>query len=42
MNRSYGWDATVWRLQSHYEETVYFKFPGLPCTHLIDLGRIKG
>ena len=33
--------ATVSRLQSHYEETVYFKFPGLPGTHLIDLRRVK-
>ena len=39
---SYGWGSTVSRLRNHDEETVYFKFPGLPGNHLIDLGRVKG
>ena len=42
MTPSYGWGGTVSGLQSHYEETVYFQFPGLPGTYLIDLGRVTG
>ena len=42
MTPSYAWGSIVSRLQSHYEETVYFQFPGLPATHLIDLGGVKG
>ena len=42
MTPSYGRVSAVSRLQSHYEETVYFQFPGLPGTHLIDVGRVKG
>ena len=38
----YGWGSTVSRLQSHYQETVYFSFPGLPGTCLINLGSAKG
>ena len=40
----YGWSSTVARLQSHYEEAVYFfttKSPGVPGTHFIHLGRRK-
>ena len=42
MARSYGWGATVSKLHRYYEETVYFQFPGLPGTHLIELRRVKG
>ena len=41
----YVWDSTVSRLQSDYEETVYF-LPLSPQvllgTHLINFGGIKG
>ena len=40
----YGWGSTASRLQSHFEEAVYFyntKFPEIPGTNLIDLGRMK-
>ena len=35
----YGWGSTASRLQSHYEEAVYFlpKFPEIHGTHLINL-----
>ena len=39
----YGLGSAASRLQSHYEETVYFlQSPGGPGTHLIDLTRMKG
>ena len=40
----YGWGSTTSRVQSHYEEVVYFlplKFAEIPGTHLISLGRMK-
>ena len=39
----YGRGLTVLRLQSHYEETVYFLIssPGVSSTHLINLRRMK-
>ena len=40
MTPSNGWGSTVSRLQSHYDDTVYFQFLGLSGTHLIDLGRV--
>ena len=44
MVRFYEWDWTASMLQSHYDEAVYFSplsSRKIPCTHLIDLGRIK-
>ena len=40
----HGWGSTMARLQSHYEETLLFttKSPGVPGTHVIDHGRMKG
>ena len=43
----YGQGSTASRLKSHYEDTfrsLLFtsKFPEIPGTHLIDLGRMKG
>ena len=32
----------VLRLKSHYKERVPFFSPGVPGTHFIDLGRMKG
>ena len=40
----YGLGSSVSRLQSHYEETVYFlplKSPGVMSTRLIDLGNAE-
>ena len=40
----YGWGSTASRLQSHFEEAVYFfttKLPEIPGTNLIELGRMK-
>ena len=39
----YGWGSTASRLQSHYEESSLFttKFPEIPGTNFIDLGRMK-
>ena len=40
----YRWGSIVSRLQSHYEESLFFttQFPGIPGTHLINLKRTKG
>ena len=38
----YGWGSTGSRLQSYYEEAVYFLDPEIPGTHLIKLGGMKG
>ena len=41
----YAWGSTASRLQRHFEEAVLpltTKFPEIPDTHLIDLGRMKG
>ena len=40
----YGLGSIVSRLQSYLEKTVYFsttKYPRVPGTHLIDLGKVK-
>ena len=42
MAPSYAWGSIASKLQKLYEKTVYFQFPGLPETHLIDLGGVKG
>ena len=39
----YGWGSTASRLQSHFEEAVYFLSPSAQeVLVLIDLGRMKG
>ena len=40
----YGWDATASRLEPHGGGSLLFttKFPEVPGTHFIDLGRMKG
>ena len=42
--KNYGLGSTVSKLQSHFEETVYFttKSPEDHGTHFIDLRRMKG
>ena len=44
MTPFYGWDSTAWRLQPLQGGSLVFttKFPEIPGTHLIDLGRMKG
>ena len=39
----YGWSSTALRLEPLPEGTLLFttKFPEIPCTHLIDLRRMK-
>ena len=40
----HGYDLTVSKVQSHYEQKVYFlttKSPGDHVTHLINLGRME-
>ena len=38
----YGWVSTASRLQSNYEDAIFTtKFPEIPGTHLINLGRMK-
>ena len=43
MTPFFGWGSTVSRLHSCYKETIYFLplIPGVPGTHLINLGRIE-
>ena len=40
----YGWGSTISRLQSYYEVSLLFttQSRGVPGTHIIDLGKIKG
>ena len=40
----YGWDSPVSRLETLRGGSLLFttKFPEIPDTHFIDLGRIKG
>ena len=40
----YGWDSTAPRLEPLRGGNLLFttKFPEIPGTHLIDLGRMKG
>ena len=44
MAPSYGWGPTALRLELLREGSLLFttKFPEIPGTHFIDLGRMKG
>ena len=39
----YGWSSTAWRLEPLQGGSLLFtaKFPEIPVTHCIDLGRMK-
>ena len=44
MAPSHGWGSTASRLEALRGGSLLFttKFPGIPGTHFIDLGRMKG
>ena len=44
MDPFHGWDSTVSRLQSNYEESLFLntKFPGALGTHFIELKDRQG
>ena len=44
MTQFYGWGLTASRLEPRRGDSLLFttKFPNIPATHFIDLGRMKG